>query len=64
MKQILVDEYIIREMVDALRMAANHLESRERETAMDRSIEYAERLGKWVLSEQDETKRPRVIPNT
>lgn len=63
MKTIIVAEYIIKEACDALRMAANHLGSRKRLTAMDRSIEYSERLLKWVLDGQ-QGDPPRVIPES
>jgi len=37
-------------------------ESRKRETAADRQIEYGERLLKWILEGQIEDKRPKCIP--
>lgn len=61
MKTVTVPEYIIKEAKDALRMAANHLGSRMRVTAMDRSIEYSERLLTWVLEGQI-GEPPSVIP--
>lgn len=61
MKTLQVDEYIIKEAVDALRLAANILDSRKRKTAADRSIEYSERLLNWVLEGQI-GERPGVIP--
>ncbi len=50
MEEITVHKYILENIQDALRLAANTLESRKRETAMDRQIEYSERLIKWVLN--------------
>lgn len=50
MEEITVHKYILENIQDALRMAANTLESRKRETAMDRQIEYSERLINWVLN--------------
>ena len=60
MKQVTIDLYIIKEAADALRMAANRLDSRKRLTAMDRSIEYSERLLNWVIDGQ-QGEVPRVI---
>ena len=57
-----VPVYILENALDAIRMAANTLESRERKTAMDRQIEYSERLLKWVLSDQTE-EAPRWVPS-
>jgi hypothetical protein len=48
MNEITIPEYILDNAIDAIRMAANALDSRKRETAMDRQIEYVERLLKWV----------------
>jgi len=62
MKTIQVEGYIIKQALEGLRLAANILESRKRETAADRQIEYAERLLKWVLDGQVEEKRPSWIP--
>lgn len=50
MEEIIVHKYILENIQDALRLAANTLESRKRETAMDRQIEYSERLINWVLN--------------
>jgi hypothetical protein len=61
MEKIEVSKYILENALDALRMAANTLKSRSRETAMDRQIEYSERLLKWVLNGQV-GEVPRVNP--
>lgn len=61
MKTVTVPLYIIEEAADALRLAANILESRKRETAADRSIEYSERLLNWVKEGQI-GEPPSVIP--
>lgn len=60
MKKIEVERYIIENALDAIRMAANTLESRKRETAMDRQIEFSERLLQWVLNPAGD--RPQWIP--
>lgn len=60
--KINVDKYILEECLDALRMTANTLKSRQRLTCMDRTIEYSERLLKWVLSNGKEEDRPKLIP--
>ena len=62
MEKITVDKYVIENALDGLRLAANILESRKRETAADRQIEYGERLLKWILEGQIEDKRPKWIP--
>jgi hypothetical protein len=56
-----VPKYIIENALDALRMAANTLDSRKRETAMDRQIEFSERLLKWVVN-GGQGKVPNWIP--
>jgi hypothetical protein len=61
MEEIKVNKYIIENALDAIRLAANTLESRKRLTAMDRQIEYSERLLKWVLDGQV-GEPPRWIP--
>ena len=61
MQYITVPKYIIEESQDALRLAANILESRKRLTAADRCIEYSERLLNWVLDGQV-GKPPSVFP--
>lgn len=61
MIKVEVPKYILENALDALRMAANTLESRKRETAMDRQIEYSERLLKWALSDQKQ-EIPKWIP--
>ena len=61
MKKIIVEEYILKNIQNALRLSANLLDSRKRETAADRQIEYAERLTDWLLSNK-KGKRPTVIP--
>lgn len=62
MKKIEVDKYIIENALDGLRLAANILGSRSRETAADRQIEYSERMLKWVMEGQNEETRPKWIP--
>jgi hypothetical protein len=57
-----VPKYIIENALDALRMAANTLKSRKRETAMDRQIEFSERLLKWVVN-GGQGKVPNWIPS-
>ena len=49
MEEILVNKWILENIANAIRMAANALESRKRETCMDREIDHSERLLKWVL---------------
>lgn len=61
MEEIIVHKYILKNIQDAIRMAANTLESRSRETAMDRQIEYSERLLKWLL-EGKQGDVPKWIP--
>jgi len=61
MKTITVPQYIIEQAQNAIRLAANALGSRQRETAMDRQIEHSERLLKWVLDGQV-GEPPRYIP--
>lgn len=61
MKEIPVYEYILKEMQNALRLSANILNSRERKTAADRQIEYAERLANWIL-EGKQGEPPSIIP--
>ncbi len=41
-------KHVIDQAYEAVRMAANVLDSRDRETAMDRQIEFAERLLSWA----------------
>lgn len=48
MKEIIIHEYILDNAIEAIRIAANILNSRGRETAADRQIEFTERLLKWV----------------
>lgn len=62
MKQVTVDLYIIQQAKHGLRIAANILESRKRETGADRQIEYAERLMTWIIDGQKEETRPKWIP--
>lgn len=54
-------EHVLDNASDALRMAANVLESRNRETAMDRQIEYAERAVNWYKDGR-KGKHPNWIP--
>ncbi len=61
MEEIIVHKYILENIKDAIRMAANTLESRSRETAMDRQIEYSERLLNWLLNGKIGDV-PRYIP--
>jgi hypothetical protein len=61
MKEITMPEYILDNAIDAIRIAANILESRTRETAADRQIEFSERLLKWV-KEGKQGEPPRWIP--
>lgn len=61
-KTITIPKYIFDNCHDAIRLAANALESRKRETAMDRQIEFAERLIKWVEAGQVGAA-PGLIPN-
>lgn len=61
MEMITVPKYIIDNAHDAVRLAANILESRKRETAADRQIEFTERLLKWVEDGQV-GNHPRWIP--
>ena len=49
MEEITVPRYILEDVANGIRLAANILDSRKRETAADRQIEFAERLLKWVL---------------
>lgn len=63
MEQITVDKYILKETAEAIRLAANILESRKRETAADRQIEFAERLLKWVLVDNQNGTPPSWIPS-
>lgn len=62
MKTIQVPEYVVENALDAIRMAANALDSRKRETAMDRQIEYSERLLRWVIDGQA-GEPPKWIPD-
>lgn len=57
MEEISVPKYILEIAANAIRMAANTLDSRSRETCMDREIDHSERLLKWVL-EGKEGKPP------
>ena len=59
--EIAVPEYVVKQIANAIRMAANTLNSRERTTAMDRQIEWSERLLKWLLDGK-QGKRPMPIP--
>lgn len=52
MKTVTLPEYILDNAIESIRLAANALESRNRSTAMDRQIEYTERLLKWVKDGQ------------
>lgn len=61
MKRIEIDEYVLDNAIDAFRLAANILESRKRETAADRQIEFTERLLRWVKEGQN-GEPPRWIP--
>ena len=60
MKEIQVPQYILEQVQEAIRLASNALGSRQKETAMDRQIEYSERLLKWVL-EGKAGEPPRYI---
>lgn len=62
MEEVLVPKYILENVADALRLSANILESRKRETAADRQIEYAERLINWINNGKEGTP-PSWIPN-
>lgn len=61
MKEITLPKYIIDNALDGLRLAANILDSRKRETAADRQIDFAERLLKWVEAGQI-GEAPKWIP--
>lgn len=61
MDRICVHRYILENAQEAIRMAANTLESRNRETAMDRQIEFAERLLQWV-KDGEKGEVPSWIP--
>lgn len=61
MEEIKVEKYILETIANALRLSANILNSRTRETASDREIDYAERLTKWVLGGKVGEK-PKIIP--
>ncbi len=54
-------KYIFDNALDALRIAANILESRSRKTAADRQIEFAERALKWV-KDGKKGDHPKWIP--
>ncbi len=61
MKPIIVEEFILKEIKEALRLASNTLNSENRETALDRQVDYAERLTIWLLNGKiDEI--PRYLP--
>lgn len=61
MKELKVPKYVIDNALDGLRLAANILDSRKRETAADRQIDFAERLLKWVEAGQV-GEPPKWIP--
>jgi len=49
-EEVTMPKYVLDNVIDAIRLAVNILESRKRETAADRQIEFAERLLKWVAN--------------
>ena len=61
MKTVTVPLYVIDNAKEAIRIAANILDSRKRETAADRQIEYSERLLNWVLDGQ-KGQPPKYLP--
>ncbi len=61
MEEISVPKYILVDIENSLRMAANIMDSRKRLTAADRSIEHSERLVKWILNGR-KGDAPGVIP--
>jgi len=60
MENVTVPLYALKQIEDGLRLAANILESRSRETAADRQIEYSERLVKWCINQDGEI--PSYLP--
>lgn len=50
MEEITIYKFQLENIADALRMTANHLNSRKGETAMDRSIRDAEQYAKNALA--------------
>ena len=61
METITIPKHVVEQSKEALRIAANILDSRGRETAADRQIEFAERLLYWVLDGQ-KSDMPKWIP--
>lgn len=61
MREVTMPKYVFDNMAEAIRLAANILESRGRKTAADRQIEFAERLVNWV-KEGKVNQAPSWIP--